>query len=208
MRKIIIFGAPGSGKGTQAKELSKEYGIPHISSGDLLRNNPNLTDKEKATLASGDLISDDFVLNIVKRKLEEPACQNGFILDGFPRNLHQAQTLKSWFKEPFCVLHLQVPDTEIIPRIAGRRSCPKCGAVFHLQNAPSKKGTLCENCETLLTQRSDDTEAVMIHRLTVYRENTAPLLNFYKASGELKTIDASKKDVDQVFSLVKKTLEA
>lgn len=186
---IIMLGAPGSGKGTQAELLKKRLNLPHISSGDLLRNNPNLPEEAKEILRSGRLIPDEMMIAIVKERLSKE--EKGWILDGFPRTTNQAEALQSFLKEAPLVLHLQITDEEIANRLTKRRTCPNCNAIYHLTSHPPKEAGLCDLCKTPLIAREDDKPEVVAKRLALYHEKTAPLIEFYQKKGQLLSIDVS-----------------
>lgn len=187
--KIVLLGAPGSGKGTYANTLKTEFNIPHISTGDIFRKNL----KEKTPLglqvadilARGQLVPDDITIEIVKTRLLEPDTQNGYILDGFPRTVAQAVALEG-FSEIDCVLDLEVDSEEIIDRLSGRRFCGNCGGAF---NTRYLKEEVCPDCGGGLSVREDDKRETVADRLVVYENQTAPLIEFYKEKGKLKSID-------------------
>jgi len=198
-----MLGAPGSGKGTQAYKLSQKYKIPHISSGDLLRNNPNLTPETKKIIDTGGILSDEMIIEIVKNKLNEPSTKRGWILDGFPRTLNQAKALEELSPKSPLVIYLQVDDDEIKKRLSLRRTCADCGAIFHLITHKPQEEGICDLCGGKLIQRKDDSPQVVEHRLKVYQEYTSPLINFYKTNGNLITIDSrGDKTVDEIFNLI------
>jgi len=205
--RIVLLGAPGSGKGTQAQRLQAKYGVPQVSSGDLLRDavarGTELGKQAKATMDSGQLVSDDVVLGLIRERLSKPDAANGFILDGYPRNADQATALSKLLGElgqPItAVLLLDVKRNTLIQRLAGRRVCPKCGKVFNVASLPA--GTLvCDNCDGQeLIQRPDDKEDVIAKRLQVYEAQTRPLINHYAKLGLLRTI-AGEGELDKVFA--------
>ncbi len=199
-----MLGPPGSGKGTQAYKLSKLYNIPHISSGNLLRNNPNLPDDVKKILNSGGLLSDEMMVSIVKNKLKEECCANGWILDGFPRTIIQGKELEKIINGNLIVIYLKVDDDEIKRRISLRQVCKNCQAVFHVISRPSLIKNKCDFCDDELIQRDDDSTEIIEKRLHIYKENTTPLINFYESRGELLTIDAaSNANAEDIFNIIK-----
>lgn len=187
--KLIMLGAPGAGKGTQAQILSDRYGIPTISTGAIIRGaikNETPTGKmAKAYIDKGELVPDEVVIGIIKERLSEPDCQNGFILDGFPRTIPQAEALDSLGVEIDKVIDIEVDDDLIITRLSGRRECSKCGATYHVVNNPSKAGDKCERCDSALTTRADDNPETIKSRLDVYHSQTEPLIEYYKKKGNL-----------------------
>jgi adenylate kinase len=208
MMRIVLLGAPGSGKGTQAQRLQAKYGVPQVSSGDLLRDavarGTELGIKAKAAMNAGQLVSDDIVLGLIRERLSRPDAANGFILDGYPRNSDQATALNSLLADlgqPIgAVLLLDVKRNALVQRLAGRRVCPQCGKVFNLASLPN--GVLvCDNGpdHPALIQRPDDKEDVIAKRLEVYAAQTRPLIDHYKNLGLLRTI-AGEGELDKVFS--------
>jgi adenylate kinase len=205
MMRIMLLGAPGSGKGTQAQRLQAKYGVPQVSSGDLLRDavarGTELGMKAKAVMEAGQLVSDDIVLGLIRERLSRPDAANGFILDGFPRNIEQANALDQLLRElgqPLdAVLLLDVSRDTLIQRLAGRRICPKCGAVYNVHSmAPGATG--CSNDGTELEQRPDDKEDVVIKRLEVYEQQTRPLIDHFAKQGLLRVI-AGEGEFEEVF---------
>lgn len=194
--KMILLGAPGAGKGTQAALLSEKLSIPTISTGAMLRvairNETELGKKAKALIDCGQLVSDDVMIGMISERLKEEDCQNGFILDGFPRTIAQAEALDGLGIEIDIALSFDAPDDVIIKRLGGRRECPGCGATFHVDNKPSKKGDLCDKCNTPLKTRDDDKEETIKKRLQVYYEQSAPLKDYYGKKGVLKEISADQ----------------
>lgn len=187
--RLILLGPPGAGKGTQAEILSKKLGINTISTGVMLRT----AIREKTELGmlaekyinDGKLVPDDVVVGIVKERLNQEDCKKGFILDGFPRTTAQAEALSETGIEIDKVLSLEVSDEEIIKRLSGRRECKSCGAPYHIEFKPSKKGDECEVCGGELIQRADDNEETIKHRIKIYHEQTEPIKDYYKKSGKL-----------------------
>ncbi|QSQ08988.1 Adenylate kinase [Koleobacter methoxysyntrophicus] len=208
--RIIFMGPPGAGKGTQSEKLSKELDIPHISTGDIFRKNLRektaLGLKAKQYMDKGLLVPDDIVVAIVKDRLREPDCRKGFILDGFPRTVAQAQSLDSALSEMetelTCVINFKVSKEELIARLTGRRVCKACGATFHVKYNPPKQQGICDLCGGPLIQRDDDTEETVEKRLDVYKKETEPLIEYYTDKGVLITIDG-EKDVDEVYEDLK-----
>lgn len=194
--RIVLLGAPGSGKGTQSKLLVEKYKIPQMSTGDLLRAEvaagTDLGKKAKATMDAGQLVSDDIVLGMIQARLAKPDAKSGFILDGFPRNIPQAQALDAMLArlgQPLQLALLVDVDTDVLmKRLTGRRTCGSCGAIYNIHFSPSKSGNKCEKCGGSLTHRSDDNEQAVGKRLAVYQQQTAPLANYYKAQGKLRTV--------------------
>ncbi len=202
---IMLFGAPGAGKGTQAKFLIEKYGIPQISTGDILRaavkaQTPMGLEAKKA-MDEGKLVTDEIIIGIIKDRLAEEDCKNGFILDGFPRTLPQAEALEVLMKEMGIsldkVISLNVPDELIVGRITGRRVCPKCGASFHMEFNPPKVDGICDYCGEGLIQRKDDTAETVKSRLEAYHAQTAPLFDFYTDRKVMAEVDGTK-DVSEV----------
>jgi adenylate kinase len=203
--RIILLGPPGAGKGTQAVTLSENLGIPHISTGDILRANvkegTELGSKAKAYMDAGDLVPDDVILGMVGDRLDEDDAKAGFLFDGFPRTVPQAEALEQLLADratPLTVVfRLAVPQDEVVRRLTGRRSCNECGRIFHVLFDPPEQEGRCDSCGGELTQRSDDTEDVVLNRLEVYRAQTEPLENFYWERGLLREVEAVG-EVDEV----------
>ena len=193
------MGMPGAGKGTQAVLLKEALGVPHVSTGDILREavreGTALGRGVKATLESGELVSDDMIGDLVVQRLRKPDAQGGYILDGFPRTRDQVQildrVLKQLGQDLDGVYLLTAPEGEIVRRLSGRRGCPKCKAVFHLETRPPRSAGVCDVCGSALVQRPDDTEETIRGRLRVYAEQTEPLVKIYRERGPLKEIDAT-----------------
>ena len=205
--KIIFLGAPGAGKGTQAEIVSKRLGIPTISTGAIIReaikNATEMGQKAKNYIDSGALVPDDVVIGIVKERLAESDCENGFILDGFPRTVPQAIALDDMGVTLSAVISLEVSDETIVERMSGRRVCAKCGKSYHAKYKPSKNGEYCE-CGEKLTVRSDDAPDVVRSRLAVYHDSTEPLKAYYESKGLLRTV-CGKEYIEDTTA---KTLEA
>ena len=213
--KIIMLGAPGAGKGTQAKQIAEQYNIPHISTGDIFRanikNGTELGKKAKEYMDQGLLVPDELVVDLVVDRIEKDDCQKGFILDGFPRTIPQAEALDAALAAKDMkidyALDIEVPDENIIDRMSGRRSCRECGAIFHEKYNPPKSEGICDICSGELILRDDDKEETVKKRLDVYHEQTAPLISHYKSAGSLHEID-STRHIDVVFDEIKSILEA
>ena len=190
--KIIFLGAPGAGKGTQAEIVSERLGIPTISTGAIIReaikNGTEMGLKAKKFIEQGNLVSDDVVIGIIRERLAKSDCVKGFILDGFPRTVPQAEALDEMGVEIDVVLSLEVADEAIIERMSGRRVCAGCGATFHVKYNPSKDGEMCEKCKAGLTIRADDAPEVVLSRLEVYHSTTEPLKDYYSKTGKLKLV--------------------
>jgi adenylate kinase len=203
--RIVLLGAPGSGKGTQAQRLQAKYGVPQVSSGDLLRDavarKTELGLKVKAVMDLGQLVSDDIVLGLIRERLGRPDAARGFILDGFPRNIDQANSLNALLKElgqPIdAVLLLDVRRETLIRRLAGRRTCPTCGTVYNIHSLPAGTST-CSRDGTQLVQRDDDKEEVVVKRLEVYQKQTKPLIEYYSKLGLLRVV-AGEGELEEVF---------
>ena len=208
-----MLGPPGSGKGTCARIISKIYGIPHIATGDLLREvTAEGTERgrvAKEYIERGELVPDDITIGVMEERLSEPDCDEGFVLDGFPRNLRQADALDRILKEKGMslthVMNLVVDDEVIIGRLSLRRSCPQCGAVYHLKNNPPKRDEICDECGAKLVQRSDDTEEVLRHRLEVYEEKTRPLLERYREAGLVRDMSGDLP-IDEIPEAARRVL--
>jgi adenylate kinase len=207
---IVLFGSPGSGKGTQAKRLTQALGIPHISTGDMLRDRirsgAELGDAVLANMQSGALVADDVVNAIVKSRLCEPDAKDGFILDGYPRTREQAENLARWLERkriPEVVIHLAVDYNVIIARLTGRRVCPSCGTLYNTVSQPPKVAGLCDRDGSKLVIRDDDRESVIRERLEAYEKQTRPVLEFFKASGHrVEEVDASYAPPDEVLQKI------
>jgi adenylate kinase len=195
--RVVLFGPPGAGKGTQAAFVKERFGIPHISTGDMLReaiaSGTPVGVRVKETVASGGLVSDETVGELVAERLSRQDARKGFLLDGFPRTIRQAQILDTVLKarkEPLnAVVKVQLPDEEVVKRISQRRTCPQCGALYHLVYSPPKIEGTCGACSAALVQRTDDCEDVIRNRLRVYHEQTAPLAAWYEGRGLLREVD-------------------
>ena len=192
--KIIMLGAPGAGKGTQAKKIAEKYEIPHISTGDIFRanikNNTELGKKAKAYMDQGLLVPDELTLELIMDRFEQPDCKNGFILDGFPRTIPQAEALTKALSEnsekiDFAV-NVEVPDESIVERMSGRRACLNCGGTYHIIFNPSKKEGICDKCSSELVLREDDKPETVSKRLKVYHDQTQPLIDYYRGQNVLR----------------------
>ena len=213
--KVLIMGRPGAGKGTQAVNIKDYYNIPHISTGDMFRaaikNQTKLGLLAKSYMDQGALVPDEVTIGIVQERLLEDDCKAGFLLDGFPRTIAQAEALDLFLNNNGikldAVLDVNVPAEILVRRMVGRRVCKTCGATFHVEfNAPKVEG-ICDNCGATLVQRADDTEDTAKNRLTVYDNNTAPLLNYYNDKNLLKTVNGDQP-LDKVFEDIKVVLGA
>ncbi len=208
--KLILLGAPGAGKGTQAEIISKKYAIPSISTGNMIREaiaaGTEMGRNAKSFFDSGALVPDEVVIGIIKERLAKPDCENGFILDGFPRTVPQAQALDDMGVEITDVISIEVPDEKIVERMGGRRVCKSCGASYHVKFNPSENGEFCD-CGELLTIRSDDAPEVVKKRLETYHSQTEPLKGFYEAKGILKLVEGQEK-LEDTTALTQAALEA
>ena len=206
---LILLGAPGAGKGTQAEAISAKVGIPQISTGNMLReavkNGTELGLKAKAAMESGALVSDEIVIGILKDRIAEPDAANGFILDGFPRTVAQAEALDAMGVAIDRVLEIYVPNERIIARMSGRRVCEVCGASYHVEYKPTKTEGVCDLCGGKTVQRKDDAPETVLERLSVYEEKTAPLKGYYEKTGKLVTV-TGQEEVADTTKLVFETL--
>ena len=191
--RLILLGAPGAGKGTQAEILSRELGIPTISTGNILRAamkaGTEVGLKAKSYVDSGKLVPDDVIIGIIRERLAEPDCKNGYILDGVPRTIAQAEAMERSGISFDAVVAIEVSDDTIVARMGGRRVCESCGASYHIVNVPPKKEGVCDVCGGKLVQRRDDNPETVRDRLAVYHKETEPLKGFYEARGILKTVE-------------------
>ena len=196
--KIIMLGAPGAGKGTQAKMLAEKYGIPHISTGDIFRanikNGTELGAKAKEYMDKGLLVPDELVVDLIMDRFKADDCKNGYILDGFPRTIPQAEALDA-------ALAVEVPDENIVNRMSGRRACVGCGATYHIVYNPTKVEGKCDTCGADLILRDDDKPETVLNRLKVYHEQTQPLIDFYTKKGVIAEVDGTK-DMKDVFDAI------
>lgn len=215
MRGIVMLGPPGAGKGTQAKKLAASFGIPQISTGDMLReavrNGTELGKMAKGYMDAGGLVPDDVVIGIVRERLSAADCAAGFILDGFPRTIPQAEALDRVTRDlgrPIgTVLSLEVDEQELVERLCGRRSCPACGAMFHVRFNPPRKEGVCDACGGNLVQREDDREETIRKRLENYRKSTEPLIAYYRGTGVLRDVKATG-DIEAIFAAILRMLPA
>lgn len=210
--KLIFIGPPGSGKGTQAKRLSSRFDIPHISTGDMLREavaeGTELGRQAAPIMKSGGLVSDDLMIGIIRERLAKADAQKGFILDGFPRTIVQAEKLDTIVgngSEPLRVLQLLVPDDAIVRRITLRRTCAQCGAIYHLENNPPAKDSVCDRCGAEVIARPDDTEEAVRKRLESFHRQTMPVAEYYKSKGILREVDGVGP-LDEVFERIETSL--
>ena len=210
--KLILLGAPGAGKGTVAKLLTKLDGSVQISTGDILRAavaaGTELGKKAEAAMKAGDLVSDDLIMGIMADRLKEDDCKNGYLLDGFPRTIPQAEALKKMLAQMGekldCVVNIDVPRDVILDRLTTRRTCTKCNAIYNVKSNPPKKEGVCDKCGGPVVQRDDETEEAIGNRLDVYNEKTAPLAGFYEKEGMLMTVTATSSD--DVINAIKKKI--
>ena len=208
--KLIFLGPPGAGKGTQAAVISKRFGIAHISTGDILRENvskkTDLGIQAQKYMEAGQLVPDDVIVAMVESRLQEKDCQAGFILDGFPRTVVQAEALDKLLEkldiELDGIIYFDVPDEVVVKRLSGRRICKSCGAIYNIHSQPPKKDGVCDLCGGELYQRSDDEESVVMNRLKVYKELTAPLISYYENSDKFIKVDASQDSSVVVEAIV------
>ena len=204
--KIIMLGAPGAGKGTQAKKISEKYQIPHISTGDIFRanikNGTELGKKAKTYMDQGLLVPDELVVDLVVDRVNQDDCANGYVLDGFPRTIPQAEALDAALaklgQKVDYAINVEVPDENIVNRMSGRRACVDCGATYHIVYAPTRVENICDKCGGTLILRDDDKPETVTKRLGVYHEQTQPLIDYYTTQGVLKTVDGTR-DLNEVF---------
>jgi adenylate kinase len=214
---IVLLGPPGAGKGTQAKRIAEHYGVPQISTGDILRANvasgTELGKRAKPIMESGNLVPDELLFDMVADRVAQPDCARGYILDGFPRTLAQAEWLDKFFENqrdaqaPPVVVDIQVGYNELLGRLTGRRTCPTCGRIYNVHLQPPKVDELCDVDGAKLVTRKDDTEAVIAERLKAYERQTAPLTEYYRSKGRLRALDGSR-GVDEVTEQAFQALEA
>lgn len=207
--KIIMLGAPGAGKGTQAKMIAEKYGVPHISTGDIFRanikNGTQLGMEAKQYMDQGLLVPDELTVKILLDRVAQDDCKNGYVLDGFPRTIPQAQVLDKALTELGdkidYAIDVDVPDENIVKRMGGRRACLSCGATYHIEHVPPKAEGICDTCGQELVLRDDDKPETVQNRLNVYHEQTQPLIDFYKEKGVLKAVDGTA-DMKDVFKAI------
>ncbi len=213
--KIIMLGAPGAGKGTQAKKIADKYQIPHISTGDIFRANikegTELGKKAKSYMDQGLLVPDELTLELIMDRFQNPDCANGYVLDGFPRTIPQAEALTDALEKNGdtidYAINVEVPDENIVTRMSGRRACLSCGATYHVVYAPTKTEGICDRCGEKLVLRDDDKPETVKKRLDVYHSQTQPLIDYYTKQGKLVQVDGTQ-DVDAVFDAIVKILGA
>ena len=207
--KIIMLGAPGAGKGTQAKMIADKYGVPHISTGDIFRanikNGTELGMEAKKYMDQGLLVPDELTVRILLDRVAQDDCKNGYVLDGFPRTIPQAEVLDCELTKLGdhidYAINVDVPDENIVKRMSGRRACLTCGATYHIEHVPPKKEGICDVCGSELVLRDDDKPETVKNRLNVYHEQTQPLIDFYTKKGVLKTVDGTVP-MEEVFAAI------
>ena len=207
--KIIMLGAPGAGKGTQAKQIADKYSIPHISTGDIFRanikNGTELGKKAKQYMDQGALVPDELTCDLVMDRIQQDDCKNGFVLDGFPRTIPQAEALDAALgkinEKMDYAIDVDVPDENIVNRMSGRRACLNCGATYHIVSIPTKVEGICDRCGSPVVLRDDDKPETVQKRLSVYHEQTQPLIDYYTKQGVLKTVDGTCA-LDEVFKAI------
>ena len=212
--KIIMLGAPGAGKGTQAKKIAAKYQIPHISTGDIFRanikNGTELGKKAKTYMDQGLLVPDELTCDLVVDRIQQPDAANGYVLDGFPRTIPQAKALEAALEKMGTdidyAINVDVPDANIVKRMSGRRACVTCGATYHIEHIPPKVEGICDRCGGELILRSDDKPETVQKRLDVYHAQTQPLIDFYESKKKLVTVDGTK-DMEDVFADITAVLE-
>ena len=213
--KIIMLGAPGAGKGTQAKMIAEKYGIPHVSTGDIFRanikNGTELGMEAKKYMDQGQLVPDELTVKILLDRVAQDDCKNGYVLDGFPRTIPQAEVLDKALTElgdaiDFAI-DVNVPDENIVKRMSGRRACLSCGTTYHIEHIPPKKEGICDKCGQELVLRDDDKPETVLNRLKVYHDQTQPLIDYYTKAGILKTVDGTV-DINDVFAAIVEILGA
>ena len=211
--KIIMLGAPGAGKGTQAKMIAEKYGLPHISTGDIFRanikNGTELGKEAKEYMDKGLLVPDELTVRLLLDRVAQDDCKNGYVLDGFPRTIPQAEVLDEKLSElgekVDYAINVDVPDENIVNRMSGRRACLNCGATYHIVSIPPKKEGICDVCGSELVLRDDDKPETVQNRLKVYHDQTQPLINFYEKKGVLRSVDGTLP-MEEVFTAITKIL--
>ena len=204
--RAVLLGPPGAGKGTQAVRLVEKYNVPQISTGDIFRRNikegTELGKKAQEYMNAGQLVPDELVVDLVKDRLMQDDCKNGYLLDGFPRTIYQAEELDKFLAEQGqkldAVINFEVGYDTLIERLTGRRVCKACGAGYHIKNMPPKVEGVCDKCGSELEQRKDDTKETAVNRISVYEESTAPLIDYYTGTGALRNFNA-EKDPDELL---------
>lgn len=211
--RLILLGPPGAGKGTQASSIVAEYGITHISTGDIFRHNikneTELGKKVKSYLDKGQLVPDELTIDLVWDRLSKDDCKKGFLLDGFPRTINQAEALQKGLEERGLkldkVINIDVDKNILVKRLSGRRVCKNCGETYHVDNKPTLKDGVCDKCSGEVIQRADDNEKTVLDRIEVYEKQTFPLIDFYKKLGLILTVDGTLS-IEDVFSQIKESL--
>lgn len=211
--RLILLGPPGAGKGTQASSIVAEYGITHISTGDIFRHNikneTELGKKVKSYLDKGQLVPDELTIDLVWDRLSKDDCKKGFLLDGFPRTINQAEALQKGLEERGLkldkVINIDVDKNILVKRLSGRRVCKNCGETYHIDNKPTLKDGVCDKCSGEVIQRADDNEKTVLDRIEVYEKQTFPLIDFYKNLGLILTVDGTLS-IGDVFSQIKESL--
>jgi len=205
--RLILLGPPGAGKGTQAEVLVEKLNVPQISTGDILRaavkNGTPVGLKAKAFMDAGDLVPDDVIIGVLKERLTADDCKSGYIFDGVPRTIAQAEAMDAGNVQIDAVLSIEVPDETIIKRLGGRRSCPECGAIFHVVTKKPKQDGICDVCGTALVVRKDDETETIKNRLQTYHKETAPLIDYYKKQGKLKEVGGDFGIAEQTAEVFK-----
>ncbi len=213
MVNLVLLGPPGAGKGTQAVGIAKKYDIPHISTGDIFRKNIKektaLGQRAKAYMDKGELVPDELVIELVQDRLLQDDCKKGFLLDGFPRTVLQAESFDKFLESENMnltkVINLDVEASELVKRLSGRRVCEACGASYHVQNIPTKVEGVCDECGGKVVQRADDTEETVLNRINVYDDSTKPLISYYEGKGNIVTLDGAA-GLENVFNNIIKAV--